>query len=347
MNTAESFLASNWKRLRLDGPKPPARLSSILATPRFRASRHVVFLILADSHADPKWVAKMPRLAGETASLEREVANLRALCALRVGGFQNVPRLLAYESYLGNRLLLESAVSGHAMRPAVVRQHPKECCDAAIHWLIGLHQASFHRQHDRMASFQRLVVEPLDHFERVFPLSTEERQLVAETRRLTRPLQDLDFPLVFEHGDFSSPNILIGSRRDIGVVDWELAEPHGLPAADLFFFLSYVAFARNKSENPEDCVSSFHEAFWGPRAWTREHIARYREALGLPAATLKLLFITCWSRYAAGLISRLNDLGAGPRVEPDPETAAWLRSNRFFHLWRHVVQHADDLRLAD
>jgi hypothetical protein len=157
----------------------------------------------------------------------------------------------------------------------------------------------------------------------------------------------LDFPLVFEHGDFSSPNILMGPRGNIGVVDWESAEPHGLPAVDLFFFLSYVAFARNKSESPQDYVAALHEAFWGPQPWTRQYIARYREALGLPAATLRPLFIACWSRYVAGLVSRLNDLAAGPQAEPDPETAAWLRSNRYFHLWRHVVQHADDLRLAD
>jgi aminoglycoside phosphotransferase (APT) family kinase protein len=347
MNTAESFLVSNWKRLRLDGPKPPAQLSSVLATPRFRASRHVVFLILADDDAHPKWVAKIPRLAGETASLERESVNLRALGALRFGGFENVPRLLAYESYLGNRLLLESAVSGYAMKPAVVRRRPRECCEAAISWLVDLHQASSQRQHHRAASFQRLVAGPLDYFECIFPLSTEEKQLVAEARQLTRPLQDLDFPLVFEHGDFSSPNILMRPCVDIGVVDWESAEPHGLPAADLFFFLSYAAFAWNKSENPEDCVAALHEAFWGPQAWAREYIARYREALGLPAAALKPLFIACWSRYVAGLVDRLNDLGAGPRVEPDPETVAWLRNNRYFHLWRHAVQRADDLRLAD
>ena len=347
MNTAESFLASNWKRLKLDQPKPPARLSSIMATPRFRASRHVVFLILADGHAEPKWVAKIPRRAGETASLEREAANLRALCALRSGGFENVPRLLAYESYLGKRLLLESAVSGYAMRPAVVRQRPRECCEAAMSWLVDLHEASFQRHHDRAASFQRLVAGPLDYFECVFPLSTEEKQLVEETRQLTRPLQSLDFPLVFEHGDFSSPNLLMRPCGDLGVVDWESAEPHGLPAADLFFFLSYLAFARSKSENPEDCVDAFHDAFFGPQAWARKYIARYTEILRLPAAVLKPLFIACWSRYVAGLVARLNDLGAGPRAEPDRETAAWLRNNRYFHLWRHAVAHADDLRFAD
>jgi len=347
MNTVESFLVRNWKRLNLDGREPPARLSSVLATPRFRASRHAIFLIFADGSCVPKWVAKIPRLAAETASLDREVANLRDLGALRHGGFESVPRVLAYESYLGNRLLLESAVSGYAMRPAVVRQRPKECCDAAIGWLMDLQEASFQRHHDRKGSVQRLVEAPLDHFECAFPISNEEEHLITETRKLTHSLLGLDFPLVFEHGDFSSPNILVGPRGNIGVVDWELAEPQGLPAVDLFFFLTYLAFARNQTETTEDCVGAFHEAFFGPQAWAREYIALYREIIRLPAAALKPLFIACWSRYVATLVARLNGLGAGPRAEPDQETATWLRNNRYFHLWKYAVQHAGDLRLAD
>jgi aminoglycoside phosphotransferase (APT) family kinase protein len=213
-------------------------------------------------------------------------------------------------------------------------------------WLVALHAASVQRHLDCAASFQRLVAGPLDYFERVFPLCSEEKRLVKETRRLTQPLKCLELPLVFEHGDLSSPNIFIGPRGELGVVDWELGDPHGLPAVDLFFFLAYVALAKNKSETAEECVSAFHKAFWAPQAWAREYIARYREALQLPAPTLKPLFIACWTRYVVGLVARLNDLGAGPR-EPDQETAAWLRSNRYFHFWKHGVEHADELQLAD
>jgi len=347
MNTVESFLVCNWKRLNLDGPELPARLSSVLTTPRFRASRHAIFLIFADGSCVPKWVAKIPRLAAETASLDREVANLREVGALRHGGFESVPRVLAYESYLGNRLLLESAISGYAMRPAVVRRRPDECCEAVICWLIDLQKASSQCHHDRKESFYRLIEAPLEYFECAFPLSTEEEHLITETRKLTHSLQRLDFPLVFEHGDFSSPNILLGPRGDIGVVDWELAEPRGLPAVDLFFFLTYLVFAQNQTETPEDCVGAFHEAFFRPQGWAREYIARYSEIIRLPAAALKPLFIACWSRYVGGLVARLNDLGAGPRSEPGQETATWLRDNRYFHLWRHAVQYADELRLAD
>ena len=347
MNTVESFLVRNWERLKLGHEGPPTRLESLLATPRFRASRHAVFLIFADGSFEPTWVAKIPRLADETASLDREAANLRAVQAVRFGGFEGVPRVLAYEPYLDSRLLLETALVGYTMRPAVVRQRRRESCEAAIGWLIEFHGASIQRHHDPAASFRRLVEAPLNCFERVFPLSTDEKRLIAETRRLTHPLQSQEFPLVFEHGDFSSPNILMRLCGEIGVVDWELAEPCGLPAVDLFFFLSYLAFVRNRAATLEDYLGAFHEAFFGPEAWAREYIARYRSTLRLPSAALKPLFIACWSRYVASFVARLNDLGAGPRERPNEETAAWLRSNRYFHLWRHAVEHADELRLTD
>ena len=347
MNAVESFLVRNWERLKLGHERPPTQLESILATPRFRASRHTVFLIFADGSCEPTWVAKMPRLADETGSLDREAANLVAVHAVRFGGFESVPRVLAHEPCLGSRLLLESALTGYAMRPVIVRQRPRECREAAIGWLIDLHQASSQRDHDSAVSFKQLVEVRLNRFERVFPLSVEEKQLIAETRRLTHPLQSLEFPLVFEHGDFSSPNILMLLSGEVGVVDWELAEPQGLPAVDLFFFLSYLAFVRNRAETLEDYLGAFHEAFFGPEAWAREYIARYRSTLRLPSAALKPLFIACWGRYVASFLARLNDLGAGPRQKPDEETAAWLRSNRYFHLWRHAVEHADELRLTD
>ena len=52
MNTIATFLVNNWERLALTRFGEPSHLSCILATPRFRASRHVVFLIFANRSQD-------------------------------------------------------------------------------------------------------------------------------------------------------------------------------------------------------------------------------------------------------------------------------------------------------
>ena len=48
MNTVLTFLKSHGERLDLGRYGTPDRLSCVILTPRFRASAHVVFLMLAD-----------------------------------------------------------------------------------------------------------------------------------------------------------------------------------------------------------------------------------------------------------------------------------------------------------
>src|SRR3990170_7857168 len=110
MNTVLAFLTNNWGRLGLQGFGAPSHLSFVVATPRFRASKHVVFLILNGGASYPILVAKVPRLAGDHTSLDREATNLRAVHAVRPTGFDSIPRLVAYEDHGGVRLLVESAL---------------------------------------------------------------------------------------------------------------------------------------------------------------------------------------------------------------------------------------------
>ena len=54
------------------------------------------------------------------------------------------------------------------------------------------------------------------------------------------------------------------------------------------------------------------------------------------------LFVLCWARYMSRLLLRLyNDDLTPASVEPD--TAAWLRENRYYALWRHTLNHLDEL----
>jgi hypothetical protein len=55
--------------------------------------------------------------------------------------------------------------------------------------------------------------------------------------------------LVCEHGDLSPWNITY-DKRNIGVIDWEVARPSGFPGTDLVLFLTYLNFTfENAWEN--------------------------------------------------------------------------------------------------
>ena len=343
MNVVLSFLHENRQRLDLERYSASGRLSSIVLTPRFRASRHVLFLVLAGDRPDPVLVAKVPRLGGASRSLEREVANLRAVQGSRMGGFDSIPRVIAFEEYCGRPILVETALVGKPMDPETVRRDLKGCCAVVLAWLAELQRPLEGVVVEDADWFERLVERPLAPLAEVFPAPPEEARLLERTGELVASLREADVPLVFEHGDLSHPNVRLLKNGRAGVVDWELADPHGLPACDLFFFLTYAAFSLRRASASGGYVPAFHEAFFGAAAWARPYVLSYAEQTHLPMDVLTPLFVLCWARYVAGLVLRLGDEGDSRWGRPGPETAAWLRANRYFALWKHSLDHIAEL----
>lgn len=346
MNLILTFLAKNWERLNLKRFGDPAHLSCVMMTPRFRASRHVICFILAGDRVEPELVVKLPRLPGDNERLDREVANLHVANRARAEDDKSIPRVVAYEDYHEHRLLIETAVPGRPMSPAIVRRQPELCIESTLAWLLDLQQATVDSTpRDARDWFERLVEQPLHQFKALLPQAAEEARLVDQTLALIRPLREHTMLLAMEHGDFSSPNILQDANGRVGVVDWELAEPKGLPVADLFFFLTYVAFARQNARKNADYLKAFQQAFFGPKAWAGSYVTRYRERLNLAPEMLAPLFVVTWGRYVAGLVMRLQESNEAGSLVAN-ETVKWLRSNRYYVLWKYAIEHAKELQVA-
>ncbi|MGB3713953.1 MAG: aminoglycoside phosphotransferase family protein [Candidatus Promineifilaceae bacterium] len=342
MNSILTYLRENRRRLGLERYGVPARLSCVLVTPRFRASSHVVFLVLPENKPDPVLVAKVPRIAGANATVEKEVANLRIIQASRRGGFESLPRIIAYEECWGRSLLIETALVGRPMDPPTVRRDPAECARKIRAWLAELQQASSAWPEADTGWFEQLVEAPLLLFERSIRLSSEEGRLLEATWAQAEMLRDEKVPLVVEHGDLSHPNVMLLGNGSPGVVDWELAEPRGLPACDLFFFLTFVAFALHRSRSTGDYLPAFQNMFFGDSAWSKPYVWMYADQFQLSPRTLAALFTLTWLRYMGGLLTRLNGAD-GSEEQLGPEAAAWLRANRYYGLWRYAATHEDEL----
>jgi aminoglycoside phosphotransferase len=336
VNVAAAYLARHADGPALRHVAGSERLAWVALTPRFRASAHVVLLALAEGREELVLVAKVARLPGRSDTLDREAANLRAVQGARPGGFDSIPRLVGVDVEAGTHLLLETGVPGRVLDGPLVRRRPRACAEAILAWVAELHVATAHG--DARDSYARLIEDPLRRLASALPGHQEAADLVARTLALTCPLRRLALPLVQEHGDLSAPNLLMSRAGALGVVDWELGEPDGLPAQDLLFAMSYLAFARSRASQPADCVAAFHDAFFSPRAWAWPLAERHAEAVGLPREALRPLFLACWSRYVARRAARLLDADAA--ALPD-ETTAWLEQDRYFALWRHAVAHAD------
>jgi aminoglycoside phosphotransferase len=341
LNTILNFLSINWRRWGLGRYGTPGQLSYVALTPRFRASGHVVFLILGEGGSEPVLVAKVARVAGSSASLAREAANLRLFQGRRPDGVDSAPQVIAFDNYLGHSILIESALLGQPMDRPFIRRNLKRCCEVVTDWLAGMPCSEHNTARPAPSGFEQWVEQPLHDFEVSFSASADEAQLLRDTRRLVAPLQDASLPLVFEHGDLCHPNLLLLKDGRLGVLDWELAEPHGLPACDLFFFLNYAAFARRSVSNNRRAVQVFQEAFFGRTAWAWPYIQHYAARLQLSPHLLTPLFVMGWVRYVVGLLTRLGATRQATGILA--ADAAWLRTNRYYALWQYTIAHAKEL----
>jgi aminoglycoside phosphotransferase len=284
-------------------------------------------------------VAKLPRFA-EVSALAREAANLRA--AQERSGVAAIPRVIAFEACGDRPILVETALAGSALDGAAVRRDLEPWCRTVGAWLVELGRSS-PRAALEPAALERLVERPLDALARMASLSSDEARAIEHTRTVAARLRGQRIPSVFEHGDFSPPNVLRLHGGGIGVLDWELADPRGLPAADLFFFLTWAAWARERATSGEARRRAFERAFFGADAWARPFVLAYARELELPREALAPLFVLGWARSVARFVERLD----GSAQPFSPEGSEWLRQNRYYAVWRHALAHLEALRWSD
>ena len=320
---------------------PDTSRAYVVATPTFPSSRCVVFLMDPGPSCEPTLVAKITRAEADDDPHAREAGNLRA--AHLAHGSIEAPRLVAHAVFERHALLVETAVGGTMIRPRLVRSKPTACIEAVMRWLEDFHHATRAPEGDVPGRVQTLVESPLARLQSIVAHEPAGPELLAHVRRVTSRLDSLSVPLVFEHGDLSSPNLMMLTNGRAGVLDWELGEPRGLPAVDLFFFLAFIAFARERATTPEQCVAAFRGAFFGPTAWAQPYIARYAASVGVPKKALAPLFLLCWSRYLADLPERMA-WAVGRDLRPDE--LADVRRDRYWHLWKYAAENVDELKYA-
>jgi hypothetical protein len=342
MNLILAYLADNWERLNLDSYGQPDQLTSMFITPRFQASGHIIAFIFSTKSGLPLFVAKVPRIPYETDRLDKEADCLSQVQALRIAGFDSIPRIISYE-YLGvNRVLVETALPGQPMKPTIVRKNSTLCIESVMSWLWDLQITCRNNLEYDPECFQRLMLQPMEILRATFAASPEDMDVLDRHLSLIQSVRNVHLPLVFEHGDLSSPNILIGEDSKIKIVDWELAEPNGLPVTDLIFFLAYIAFAKDSASNNKTYLKAFDSAFFGKNAWASKYIRRFAQELGLSKDLLKVLFLQCWCRYVSGLVWRLNE-SSTESIKQQDNTIKFLHSNRYYILWKYALTNSENL----
>jgi hypothetical protein len=225
----------------------------------------------------------------------------------------------------GHNVMLQTGLVGRPLDRAVLRRDPRRWIAAVQDWLARLPAT------EANASFIGTAIgEALAKID-AWLGSTPNPELVERARTLLGILEGSAMRRPFEHGDLSHPNILILDGGRLGVLDWEHAEPVGMPVHDLCFFLGYVALATAPPrEQPFDgFLRVVAHPEWGAALAIRSEADRLR----VPPDLLAGLVLACWTRTLARAIA------AGPPAR-NVRAGGAVTDDRYYALWEGaILQH--------
>lgn len=268
----------------------------VLLTPRFLASRHVIGLVLRVAGDDLAAVVKLARLPDDQGGILREAQALRRAGELGVSG---VPQVLAFRG-APDPVLVESALDGVVITSRQVRASPVEALAEVEAWTRALTRPTSKGE----ILLRSLWAPALERIaEAIGPGTPLEGAWIARhaehTARLLGALDDVAVPTVLEHGDLAPPNLLRLRDGGLGVVDWEVADPAGLPLGDLLFFAAFLVDHRAAGHAPS-----------GPAALPPALgalIGRQAAHLGVDPALIPALRLAMWARWADRQLARFID----------------------------------------
>ncbi|MDQ3492799.1 MAG: aminoglycoside phosphotransferase family protein [Chloroflexota bacterium] len=256
------------------------------------ASQKALFFLYRGHETQPDVVVKVSQDPSRSHLLENAYLGLRRLEATEFGAAGRLPRPRFQGIIRGLALTGEEAVEGTAF----VRRSPggPACpyADDAVAALIELGRNSVGRCPS--AQVAEVLAEFLEQFLALYrPSSDAGQHLQGQIEALSAA--GLDIPLVFMHGDPGLQNLVIRSDGRLSLLDWENAEPAGMPLWDLFHFLrAYVVWAGRQRglASRSWAIKEHYLEGSGLTDLLIASVERYRHELDLDSALVAPLFWT-------------------------------------------------------
>jgi glycosyltransferase involved in cell wall biosynthesis len=257
----------------------------LLLTTGHRSINKAVGLAFEPGAPKPSKAVKFARVPEAEPGLEREATVLRRLRGERPD-LSGVPRLAGEGSRAGRLAVVQEAVAGHSLLDTLCADNFEEVAMRVTRLLIELARSGESEPNPDWR--QRLVTEPLEWFEQHFDPAPEAQAVLAGLG---------DLPAACEQRDCSPWNVLIGPAGEPVLLDWESAEPEGLPGPDLVYFLANCAFVLDRAlesgTTRESYARLLDPAAPNGRVAARA-IAEYRGALGISESDFRRLRILTW-----------------------------------------------------
>jgi hypothetical protein len=286
----------------------PAPQSWGLLTGGKRSINKVVGLPFVEGRSEPPVVVKFARVEEVEAELDREAQVLRLL-EIERPEVPGIPRMRATGRRAGRRALAESSVNGRPLLDALTPTTFGDLAERVTQWLIEL--AGRDAPQPARDWRSRLVENPLDEFERSYANVLEP----GDAPRARRVLEGLgELPQVCEHRDCSPWNVVLTGSGGPALLDWESAEPRGLPALDLIYFLTNAAFVLDgalESGRTREAYAQLLDPNSPHGHVAAQCIVEYSSRLGLDHDSLGRLRLLCWIVHSRSEYRHLEMDAAG------------------------------------
>lgn len=301
------------------GP-PPSKVDCLMLTGGESDRNKVTILAFAEPFRLPAIVVKCARSSVSEPGLEHEGRTLLSVEESRMASVVDIPKVAFSGRMSGAMVVAETAIEGQPISTALSKEaFPEIAREVAI--TLGAAVEPEGRVPAEQ-SFQRLVAPVVEGFRQRFGTLVDHIALDREVRAL-RTLPDL--PPVVEHRDCSPWNVLRTSSGRLAMLDWESAEPQGLPVLDLAYFLVNAVFLL------EEVLGSGHEGESytgtlvdsGLGAVISAAAAEYCSVSGVPREAWRPLRTFCWMLHACVEHDRILTDGAidgSPAAGPPPQS---------------------------
>lgn len=266
-------------------------------------TQKVLGLLFAPGDDEPSMVVKMTRDATVVPRLENERDALRDLAAIGMADDGRVPRVRFAGRHAGLAIVGESALAGRAFRatstgPASVDPATVDPATDAVAWLTDLAVRSA-----RPAAAADVGSALGDLYGRYVALCRPDAGIA---RQLERALADVAssanaIPMVFQHGDPGTWNLLQREDGRVAFLDWENADAAGMPLWDLLYLLRSLAVGAGQRAGTRRRLVAVERYLLDDSPMSDfvvGAVERYTDALGMDRALVEPIFQLCWMHQA-------------------------------------------------
>jgi thiamine kinase-like enzyme len=177
---------------------------------------------------------------------------------------------------------------------------------AAIEWFMALGTATANPWTATPGEVAQNVEKLFARFAELYQMTAE--QLAFLEKQLAALSSQAAVPLVFQHGDPGPWNMLVTPAGRVALLDWEAAEPQGMPLWDLFYFLRSTCIDAARLAGVRSALSGFVQQFLSETPLSQlviNSVKRYCGHVHLAPQLVEPLFYTCWMHRSLKEATRL------------------------------------------